>query len=425
MSKAARRTAEGEWIVGTGWKESAWSDARFISREDLDLSCPKHPAVAHRVCGHLSSVNSKALELLGIDDDSPGVERNSSRRPTGILKEEAVALVRQMTCPDPAKRSRGLEAALMRARSLGVTSIQDNGEPDDLRLYRRFEGSGKLSVRVWFNSPSKDLDSLLHASVPTGTGSDLLKVGGLKVFCDGALGARTAALSKPYADDPHNTGMFVHARAHFEDIVARANDAEIQLAIHAIGDEGIEAAIRALESALGRARRRDHRHRIEHLELPSRGHLGRMRRLGIIASMQPNFIGEWGGCDGMYLARLGPRRTSRNNPFREVLDSKVRLVFGSDCMPFSPLYGIRSAVDAHYASQRLTPLEAFAAYTRTAAYASFEETLKGRIEEGMQADFAVLSSDPFVRPKDLSSTHVIRTVFGGATVYEKPRTSHG
>lgn len=417
MREASKKTPEGEWVIGAGWKESGWRDGRFITAKDLDAACPKHPAVAHRVCGHMSSVNSRAISMLGINCKTPEVDVDSSGCLTGILTESAVLIPHRATAPDRAMRSKALTLATRKAHSLGVTSINDNGQPEDFETYRKAEREGKLMVRVWHNTPSDTLDSMVSMGLSTGVGSNMLKLGGLKVFCDGALGARTAAVSEPYDDDPGNKGMFVHERATLDEIVSKANEAGIQLAIHAIGDQGIEAAISSLSSALDRCKRKDHRHRIEHLELPSPSHLKTMRKRKIIASMQPNFVGEWGGTEGMYVSRLGRKRSSRNNPFKEVLSLGVRLVFGSDCMPLNPLYGIHSAVNAPYDVQRLSPQEAIAAYTRDAAYASFEEDLKGSISVGKLADFIVLSGDPLTCPNKISSLKVLKTIISGDVVY--------
>jgi len=419
LREGARKVPEGEWVIGTGWKESGWSDGRFITRADLDSACPKNPAVAHRVCGHLSSVNSRAMSILGIDAKTADVEVDASGNVTGVLTESAVSMAREVTHPDKAKKAKGLALAIRKAHSLGVTSIHDNGDSSDFDAYRRAERAGELGVRVWFNTPTDTVDSRAELSLSTGLGSEWLKIGGLKIFCDGALGARTAALSEPFTDDPKNKGMFVHERKELDEIVAKANDADIQLAIHAIGDSGIEVTIDSMKSALENNPRKDHRHRIEHLELPARAHLTLMRKLKLIASMQPNFIGEWGGTDGMYVSRLGKDRTSRNNPFKEVLQARVKLVFGSDCMPFSPIYGIHSAVSAPYPAQKMSAVDAFSAYTKDAAFASFEEDLKGTISVGKHADLVVLSGDPFENPGDIGSMVVLRTVVGGEVVYEK------
>ncbi len=422
---ASQKTPEGEWVVATSWKESGWKDARFIRRKDLDECCPKHPAVAHRVCGHMSSVNTLAIKELGIDRSTPEVEVDSSGNLTGILRESAVAIAREATAPTRAKRIRALSLAVRKAHSLGVTSIHDNGRSEDFGVYREAEVARRLNIRIWFNMPVQDLDHVAALSITPGIGSEWLRLGGLKVFCDGALGARSAAVSEAYADDPDNTGMFVYDEREFGDIVSRANEKGLQLAVHAIGDKGIGRAIAAFDKALRACPRKDHRHRIEHLELPSRTHLPMMRKLRIIASMQPNFVGEWGGTDGMYLSRLGPKRTARNNPFKEVLRARVRMVFGSDCMPMSPVYGIMSAVSAPYASQKLSVEEAISAYTREAAFASFEEHLKGTISEGKLADILVLSDDPFKDPGSLSHARVLKTVVGGKIVYERNMVKGG
>jgi predicted amidohydrolase YtcJ len=422
---AAQKTAEGEWVVATSWKESGWKGGRFITRKDLDSCSTKHPVVAHRVCGHMSSVNALAIKELGIGPKTPDVEVDASGNLTGVLTESAVVIARNAIVPTRSKKLKGLMMAIRKAHSLGVTSIHDNGQSEDFGIFRDAEVAGRLSVRIWFNTPAQDLSHLSALSITPGIGSEWLRIGGVKVFCDGALGARSAAVSEAYADDPDNKGMFVHEGSEFENIVCKANESGMQLAIHAIGDEGIQRTIDAIETALSDHPRKDHRHRIEHLELPSRAHLARMRKLKVIASMQPNFVGEWGGTDGMYLSRLGPERTAWNNPFREVLNARVRMVFGSDCMPMSPLYGIRSAVHAPHASQRVSVEAAMSAYTDQAAFASFDERSKGVLSEGRLADFVVLSDDPFTDPGSLRRVKVLKTIVGGNVVYERRRVKGG
>lgn len=411
---AGRSHPEGEWLIAAGWKESGWPENRFITRQDLDSCCSTAPVVAHRICGHLSTVNSKALEILCIDPKTPDVDLEK-----GLLRESALQLPMKHTEPDDAKKAKALVRATRMAHELGVTSVNDNGLSSDFGIYRQAERRGELGVRVWLNTPSADLGSRVSLGISSGFGTDWLKLGGLKVFCDGALGARTAALSSPYSDDPRNKGKLVIERAELEGLISTANEAGIQVAVHAIGDVGIGEVISAYSKAMGHPSSEDPRNRIEHLELPSPAQLLEMRRMGLLASMQPNFVGEWGGTEGMYLSRLGPTRTKTNNPFRDVLRSKVRLVFGSDCMPMSPMYGIQSAVDAPYPSQRISTAQAVAAYTRDAALASFEETSKGVLKEGMLADMVVLSEDPFKTPNKLGSISVLRTIVGGVVRYER------
>ena len=412
IKKGATKKHEGEWVIAANWKESGWQNGRFITRQDLDSCCPDNPAVANRVCGHLSTVNSKAIDLLCIDSNTPDADVK-----TGILRESALALSRKATNPTVAQMEKALSTAIGMAHKLGVTSIQENGRPMELPVYLAAEKRGRLGVRVWFNTHGDDLDARLTIGLPTGLGSDLLKIGGLKVFCDGAIGARTAALSKEYADDKGNKGMLVISREELERIVLDANRADIQVVVHAIGDVGISEVIQAFSKGDKVRSGRSLRNRIEHLELATPAHLREMRRMGVIASMQPNFIGEWGGTEGMYMTRLGPERTAWNNPFREVLRARVKLVFGSDCMPFSPIYGIHSAVNAPHPTQRISVEEAVAAFTRDAAFASFEESVKGTISLGKFADMVVLSADPFDRPSEIGSINVLRTELGGETVY--------
>jgi predicted amidohydrolase YtcJ len=419
MKAGAKKVSPGEWVVGSGWRESKWSDGRFITRDDLDSACPDNPSVAHRICGHLSSVSSSAIDQIPITTEMPDVMVDSGGRLTGVVTESSVAVVRNATAPTQEKRMKGLAVACRKAHSLGVTSVQDNGDAEDLPVYIDASNSGKLSVRVYYNTPSAELDSRLRIGIPTPFGSEWLKVGGVKIFCDGALGARTAALSEPFTDDPGNSGMLIHTEDELREMASKANEAGIQLAIHAIGDRGIEVALSAMENSLDEHPRRNHRHRIEHLELPTPSHVDRMRRRKIIASMQPNFVGEWSGINGMYYERLGAERAKGNNPFKQILRSKVKLVFGSDCMPFSPVYGLASAVTAPHEVQRLTVEEAVAAYTRDAAFTSFEENLKGVIAEGMLADFVVLSRNPFVETGDIRDIQVVKTVVGGDVVYDR------
>lgn len=409
MIKAEGAThPEDEWLIASGWKESGWPEDRFITRQDLDACCPRTPVVAHRVCGHLSTVNSRAIEILCIDPATPDVDLEK-----GLLRESALQMPLKHTEPDGAKKAKALVRATRMAHELGVTSVNDNGQSSDVSVFREAEKRGHLGVRVWFNTPSADLDSRIALAISSGFGSDWLKLGGLKVFCDGALGARTAALSAAYSDDPGNKGRLVIERSELEGLIAAANAADIQVAVHAIGDVGIGEVISAFSKETGGSPSENLRNRIEHLELPSPTHLRDMHRLGLIASMQPNFIGEWGGTEGMYLSRLGPSRTKMNNPFRDVLKAKVRLVFGSDCMPMSPLYGIQSAVEAPYPSQRISLAGAIAAYTRDAATASFEESSKGTLSQGKLADMVVLSDDPFKTSGRLGSITVLKTIVGG------------
>ena len=425
MASVAQRTPEGHWVIGTNWTEEAWPDGRHLTKADLDRCCPKHPAVAYRVCLHMCSVNSKAVERAGIDESTPGAVMTPSGKLTGVMKDSGLGIVYASIPTSEETRLKMLLSATIKAHSVGVTSIHDNGDvgaiyngdTSNLRTFKTAERMGKLRVRIRFNMPSSNLGHMLKLS-SSGLGSEWLSVGGLKVFCDGAVGARTAAMSEPYADDLGNKGSLVHNMRDLDDMVARASKGNIQLVIHAIGDVGIEAAISSIEKALEKTSESDHRHRIEHLSQPSAEHLKRMRRLGLIASMQPNFVVPFADVGGVYLKRLGPERARWSYPIAEVLRAGVRLAFGSDCMPMSPLLGIMCAASAAHKPQRITVEQGIAAYTVGAAYAGFEETVKGTISVGKMADFVVLSNDPFADARNIESTNVAQTVVAGRVVFD-------
>ena len=425
MASVARRTSEDDWVIGTNWTEDAWPDGRLLTKADLDRSCPKHPAVAYRVCLHMCSINSKAAERAGIDGSTPGADMTPAGKLTGVMRESGLGAVYAAIPTSEETRLKMLLSATRKAHSVGVTSIHDNGDVGaiyngdtiNLRTYKTAERIGKLGVRIRFNMPSSNLGHMLRLNVG-GLGSEWLSLGGLKVFCDGAVGARTAALSKPYADDPGNKGSLVNDTRDLDDMVARASGGNIQLVIHAIGDVGIETAISSIEKARDIVSEYDHRHRIEHLSQPSAEHLKRMRRLGLIASMQPNFVVPFTRVDGVYLKRLGPKRARWSYPIAEVLRAGVRLALGSDCMPMSPLLGIMCAASAARKPQKITVEQGIASYTVGSAYAGFEEAVKGTISVGKMADFVVLSNDPVADARNIHSTSVVQTVVAGRVVFD-------
>jgi predicted amidohydrolase YtcJ len=235
----------------------------------------------------------------------------------------------------------------------------------------------------------------------------------VKLFSDGSLGARTAALNSPYADLPDATGLLLIERATLEELIRTAEAHAVPLAIHAIGDRAVGTVIAAFDRALdGRAGALNHR--IEHLEMVSDRELEAMCRLGLTASMQPNFVGRWGLPGGMYEARLGSGRVRAMNPMKQVLSSGVRLALGSDAMPAGVVEGIRAAVQAPYSGQRLEPMEALRAVTREAAAAGGDAD-SGWIRPGNRADFAILDVDPEVAP--VSEWSVSETMVGGISVW--------
>ncbi|MBI1924874.1 amidohydrolase family protein [Candidatus Poribacteria bacterium] len=280
--------------------------------------------------------------------------------------------------------------------------------------------ANRLPIKIYGGPDVGALESIQALQLPTGFGSPYLKLGPIKLFADGSVGARTAALSHPYEDEPGHLGQLVWETEALHRVIASAHNAGLQIAVHALGDRGITATVDAFEAAFAANPRPNHRHRIEHCELLTPTLMERIADLGLIVSAQPNFVGEWGFPDGLYETRLGWERVSRMNPFGELARRGLPMAFGSDCMPFHPLYGIWSAVAHPIPEYRLTPYEALRHYTQSAAYAAFEEKIKGTINPGMVADLAVLSADATTIDVDgIRDIEVEMTMIDGKVWYVK------
>jgi predicted amidohydrolase YtcJ len=419
VKERASRTPKGEFVIGFNWDESKWPEKRYINRKDLDKVSTDHVVALVRIDGHMISVNSLLLKLIKIPSDKRGLEVDSRGEPTGVLKEEAAEYVRSLSPKDPKSLRKALDNVTEYAHKLGVTSVHDTVDSSSIAAYLSALREGKLKMRVYLNFVEELLDHVLELGLSTGFGNDMLKLGAMKLFSDGSIGSRTAALSGEFVDEPGNKGMLIYGKGKLEEIVAKAHKGGVQVAIHAIGDRAIELTLNSIGGALKAAPRKDHRHRVEHMELVTDEQIRRVVELSIVASMQPNFIGEWGLPGDMYEKRLGKRWVEQNNPYRKILDQGAVIAFGSDCMPFSPLYGIHWAVNAPAVSQRITVREAIKCYTKNAAYASFEEELKGSIEEGKLADMTVLSENPYENSDRIKDIKVVMTILDGEIVYRE------
>lgn len=406
---AARKKPSGSWLLGRGWDESRWDPPRYPTRTDLDAPAPQHPVALSRIDGHMAVVNSAALATLS-SSTRQRAERDAAGRPTGLLREEAADAVWEELKPTLPGVVEGIRTMTAEAHRLGITAIHDTVNRREIQAYLRLYEAGELPLRVNLMPRVEDLSSLTAEEAVSG--ADRLRHGPAKVFLDGTLGSRTAALSQPFADAVENEGTLM-GPGELARIVRRATRGGYQLALHAIGDRAIDLALQGLARTPGG--RRD---RIEHFELPTEEHLHAAKRLGVVASMQPNFVGQWGLSGGMYEQRLGSPRVRGNNPFRLIWDEGIPLVFGSDHMPFSPLYGVHWAVNAPEETQRLTVEEALRAYSHTAAYAAFQEDRAGVLEPGRVADLVVLAKDPREEPEHIDAIPVQMTVFEGRVVYE-------
>ncbi len=403
---AAAKDREGSWVVARGWDESRWRERRAPERADLDRVVPRQPCCAIRVDGHLVVCNTLALARCSHP------EGELVDRELGHLREEAAWALLDSVLPDRATLVDAIAAACRYAASLGITAVAEmSGKPEYLRAYLHALEEGVLKTRVFLYIPVELLGEAAKLGLKRGFGGELLRIAGVKAFADGSIGARTAALSAPYRDRG-TTGTLLLRAEELARTWRETSHAGLQMAIHAIGDQAIGEVLRAAHLA---GISRYDRHRIEHLELPTEEHLREMAELGLVASMQPNFVVNWSGPRKLYEERLGPERDARIDPHALVLRHGIPLAFGSDGMPTGPLYGLRGAVSPPHEIQRIPLEEALRAYTEGAAYSLFAEEEIGKLAPGKRADLVVLSADPRTAP--LEEIGVEMTILGGEVVY--------
>ncbi len=405
LAATAAERGDGAWVIGGGWDESVWDDRRYLTRQELDRISSRSPIAAIRMDGHLLTANSAALAVL----PPTAPERLIDRR-DGLVREAAADALLALVVPDRATRREAFSAAADVCHRLGVTSVHTMSRLRDVAVL--MEQRGERRLRVTTCPEAAALDRLAAVGLRSGYGDAWLRFGGLKLFADGSIGAANAAVYEPYADG--GRGELNHSEEDVRSWIRAAETAGWQTIIHAIGGRAIELVISAHE-ALGTSRA--YRHRIEHFELPGPTHPARAEAAGLAVCMQPNFIGNWSGPSGMYVDRLGAERDRASNPLRGIVAAGVRLGFGSDGMPVSPLYGLHWAVNGPYPDQRLAVGEAIDAYTRGGAWLGFEEHDKATITPGALADLVVLDRDPRETAETIKERRVEMTFVGGQRVY--------
>ncbi|MFB6304323.1 MAG: amidohydrolase [Haloferacaceae archaeon] len=409
LGEEATDAAEGEWVLGIGYDESAWGDDDPLTREDLDAVDHAGPVAAVREDMHAVSVDAAALDELGGADALPAGVRREDGRPTGVLVEAAAEAVYDAVAPDRSEARTLLRAAADHAVARGVTGVHDMvRRPAVARAHRDLALDGALPLRVRLNYVRDHLDAVEAAGLATNDGGRV-RTGAIKAFADGSIGARTARLSEPYADADER-GEWVVDPDELAALVDRVDGLGLQAAVHAIGDEAVDAVLDAYAGVDAA----DARHRVEHAELASDAAVERMADLGVVASVQPNFL-KWDGDGGLYERRLGDRRPT--NRLRALSDAGVPLAFGSDCMPLDPLLGVHHAVNAPDPAQRLGVTEALRAYTRGGAFAGFDEDRLGTVAVGKRADLVVLDRSPWEHADAISDVGVVATVVDGELVY--------
>jgi predicted amidohydrolase YtcJ len=422
------------WIIGFGWNQELWPDKRFPTAADLDAVVSDRPVVLERVDGHAIVVNSAAMRAAGVtaamrDPAGGKIERDSKGNPTGLFVDKARTLVEQaIPTQTAADEDEALDLSQQQLLAFGITAVGSmSTSMDDWKTFRRAGEAGRLKVRLvgYMNAPEAAESN--QAPTPW-LYDDRLRLIGVKLFADGALGSRGAWLKQPYADMPDTRGLPRRTDAEYMVAADAAAARGFQIATHAIGDAANAQVISAYER-LSRKYGKDRRWRIEHFQIADPADIARLAPAGIIASMQPT---HQTSDRLMAEARLGPNRLAGAYAWQSVLKSGARLAFGTDFPVESPnpFPGLAAAVSRQdmkgqppggwIPSERLTFEQALAAYTRGSAYAGFAEDRIGSLEPGKWADFIIVDRDPTkVDPQALARTQVLETWIAGKKVWEK------
>jgi len=437
------RPAPGSWVSAAGWNHYSFQEGRLLNREDLDKISTEHPMIFTRVCEHTVVVNSKALEMIGIDGSTPDpesgeIERDADGRATGVLKETARYLA-YTKVPDKSvdEIKEMLLDAMDYVSKLGITSVQtDDFETFSsknwravIQAYQELEREGKLKVRVYEQCLLPQLDrfrEFLAAGYRTGVGSDLFRIGPLKLLTDGSIGPRTAFLNEPYSDGPGNRGIAVFTQDELDELVCTAQKNGMQVVCHGIGDGAMEMILSAFERAQREHPVQDARNGIIHVQITTRSIMERIKAGNIVAYGEPVCVGADMHC---VEDRVGRERIKEAYAYRTLNEMGIKVPLSSDC-PVDSVNPIDSAYIAvnrkdlngwpeggWYPQEALTIEQVLKGFTLDSAYAQFEEESKGSIQPGKLADFVVLSGDPTaIDPNDLRSIRASATYLGGVRV---------
>lgn len=434
---------EGSWLRGRGWNHDYFTDEkRFPNRYDLDKVSTDYPICITRTCGHSCVVNSKALEVLGIDENTPQIEGghfdiDENGKPTGVFRENAMDYVySKMPQPSLAEIKAMMEKAIKALNFYGVTSSQT----DDfivfqlpyqtiIKAYKELEAEGKLTVRVNEQSHftnTKDLQQFFDEGYNTNVGTEFFKIGPLKMLGDGSLGSRTAFLSQPYNDDKSTRGIAIFTQEQFDEMVMLAHEHNMQIAIHAIGDGILDRILNAYKKALFKLPKENHRHGIVHCQITRPEQLEDFAKLNLHVYAQPIFLDY-----DIHIVheRVGEKLASTSYAFNTLQKKGVHVSSGTDCPVEAPnvMNCIQCAVtrtdlkgdcDVYLEHEAMSVKEAIDSYTIEGAYASFEENKKGKIQKGMLADFVVLNENPFeIEKTKIKNIKVLQTYVDGKLVY--------
>ena len=434
----AKGVPAGQWIIGRGWDQNQWGDTRFPTHDALTRALPNNPVYLTRIDGHAGLANAAAMRAAGVTvatkDPSGGrVERIASGEPTGVFVDNAKELVEKAIPRETREETRGeIKAAIAESQKYGLVGLHDAGESRaTIDLMEEMAKAGEIPFRlnVMIGDDSAAVAHYLARGPQRALYDNHLWIASIKLYADGALGSRGAALLEPYTDDPKNNGLLITAPAHIQDVSTRALRAGFQVATHAIGDRGNRLVLDAYAAALAQVPTADHRFRIEHAQIINHDDIPRFAELGVIPSMQAVHQ-----TSDMYWAgnRLGQGRLLGAYAWRSLMNTGIVIPNGSDAPVeyINPLLSFHSAVarqDAEnwpaggwMSEQRMTREEALKSMTIWPAFAAFQESAMGSLTPGKLADFVILDRDIMtVAERDILGTSVVATYISGKPVYER------
>ncbi len=441
-----RDLKEGDWILGRGWNNDFFTENRFPNRYDLDKISTEFPVCYTRACGHVAVVNSKALEIAGINKKSQQIsggkfDIDKSGEPLGIFRENALDLIYGII-PDPDidKVKEMITKGIDDAVKQGITSIQtDDFEQlpkkeyeKVIKAYTELVEEKRLKARIYEQCLIPDIERLkefLNKGYNTGWGNEYYKIGPLKLLSDGSLGARTAYMTVPYVDDSQTMGIPVFSQEKLDELVMTAHDEGMHVIIHCIGDAAMYMAFKSFERALKQKPKKDHRHGIVHCQITDLNLLEKFKRLNIVAYIQPIFLHY-----DMHIVenRIGIERAKHTYNWKSMIDMGIHAPGGSDAPveKFDVLPNMYSAItrkdlngypkNGWLPDQKIGVEEALKMFTIEGAYASFEEDVKGTLEVDKYADIVVLEKNLYkIEPEEIKDVKVDLTIVGGNIVYHR------
>lgn len=434
----------GKWTLGCGWNQDHFDIKVFPDRYDLDEVSEDHPIMITRACGHAVVVNSKALELCGIDRNTKQVEGGAidlddAGEPNGIFRENAISMVYEAIPKDDVESIKEMIiSAQEKALSCGITSVQSDdlqsasglGFEEVIQAYKELAAEGRMKIRLYEQCllpTMEELKSFFDKGYYPGWEDRTFKLGPLKLLTDGSLGARTAYMTLPYEDAPDSCGICIYSQGELDELVAYAHERNMSAAIHCIGDKAMYMAFDSIDRAKNDMPDKHVRHSIVHCQITDEKLLDKFKESDVIAHVQPIFLDY-----DLHIVedRIGAERAKRTYNWKSLIDRGVHTAFGSDCPvePCNVMHGIYAAVTRKdlrgypaggwLPEQKISVEEALYGFTMGAAYASFEENIKGSVKAGKLADFTVLSEDIFeIEPDKIKDVEVAATIINGEIMW--------